>query len=284
MLTGCAIVSARPLCGNRCSELCFISMSITSHGIGDRGPPAAAAGAAGAATRSAGIDRRVSSRSVRGVDKCGASLSQCVPYLIAVCAVFLSIIPLCCCSSSAASAASRPMRKLVAAPNWAPAQQQQRAPRVCPSYEDLDAGSRAYLAAVVFEGKARSKSDVHAGLYRVTFDIVTVFKGDVAANSQVRLEFLAPNARNAPRASNSTSVTVQQLIRASSATSAASASSPGRKVRGCVVSADIRTGRRYIVFASRLSPNNFTAVGSPVVHTKKAFKDVKSTVCQRCGQ
>jgi hypothetical protein len=50
------------------------------------------------------------------------------------------------------------------------------------------------------------------------------------------------------------------------------------------VTAEIRTGRRYLVFAAHWGPNNFTAFGSPLVHTKKSLKDVRSTLCPRCGE
>ena len=200
--------------------------------------------------------------------------------------------------------------------------------RVCPSYENLDAGSRAYLAPVVFEGKARSKSDVlSAGLYRVTFDVVTVLKGsDVATpNTQVRLEFLSPHATDwrgraltkpapltvADAADAAARASVPAAVRTNTALASASATTstmknitktslvPAKtqpvtakkrkrpsmdKARTCVVEADVKPGRRYMVFANSFGPNNFTAVGTPLVHTKKTLKEARSILCHRCGK
>ena len=204
------------------------------------------------------------------------------------------------------------------------------------------AGTRAYMAPVVFEGKARSRSD--GPVYRVTFDVVTVYKGEVATGSQVRLEFKSGQASASSSSSasggsmNSKSLRSLSLTNSNSAArsphrtlsadrhhSVASSSSSSSIVRSgsgsssaviignagaggsntgisrslhhrqhhhrhqhhnreCLVTADIRTGRRYLVFAAHWGPNNFTAYGSPLVHTKKSLKDVRSTLCPRCGE
>jgi len=148
------------------------------------------------------------------------------------------------------------------------------APVVCPwkdsSGEEHDvAGTRAYVAPVVFEGKARSKSTDSGPVYRVTFDVVTVYKGGLTAGSQVRLEFINNNGTTATATSRRTMT---------------SSSSSSNSKRECLVSADIRTGRRYLVFAAHWGPNNLTAAGSPLIHTKKNVKDVRSTLCPRCGK
>lgn len=191
------------------------------------------------------------------------------------------------------------------------------------------AGTRAYLAPVVFEGKARSRSD--GPVYRVTFDVVTVFKGDVSPGSQVRLEFAKAADSGALRSLGGsrrqpagTAVVAERVkpsrtsgrslssARDSHSSSSSSSSSPsGRAVQRrrpeatnqlsnhhssnshhrhhshqnkCLVTAEIRTGRHYLVFANRWGPNNFTAFGSPIVPTKKSLKDVRSTLCPRCGE
>jgi hypothetical protein len=179
------------------------------------------------------------------------------------------------------------------------------------------AGTRAYMAPVVFEGKARSRSD--GPVYRVTFDVVTVYKGEVAlTGSQVRLEFKSGTtttpATTPPAAANSKSL---RSLSHNSATGRSRTLSAGRRIsassdgagqspvrrrqpgqgqqphhhrhqhhntRECLVTAEIRTGRRYLVFAAHWGPNNFTAFGSPLVHTKKSLKDVRSTLCPRCGE
>lgn len=147
---------------------------------------------------------------------------------------------------------------------------------VCPwkdsSGEQHDvAGTRAYLAPVVFEGKARSKSTDSGPVYRVTFDVVTVYKGGLTAGSQVRLEFINNNGTT----TTTTTATSRRTM---------TSSSSSNSKRECLVSADIRTGRRYLVFAAHWGPNNLTAVGSPLIHTKKNVKDVRSTLCPRCGK
>ena len=170
------------------------------------------------------------------------------------------------------------------------------------------AGTRAYMAPVVFEGKARSRSD--GPVYRVTFDVVTVYKGEVATGSQVRLEFKSGQSssssskslRSLSHTNNSAARSPHRTLSASSSSnsnSRSSSSSSGTQLhhhrqhhhrhqhhsnRECLVTADIRTGRRYLVFAAHWGPNNFTAFGSPLVHTKKSLKDVRSTLCPRCGE
>jgi hypothetical protein len=179
------------------------------------------------------------------------------------------------------------------------------------------AGTRAYMAPVVFEGKARSRSD--GPVYRVTFDVVTVYKGEVAlTGSQVRLEFksgtttttattttAAANSKSLRSLSHNSATGRSRTLSAGrriSASSDGAGQSPVRRrqpgqgqqphhhrhqhhnTRECLVTAEIRTGRRYLVFAAHWGPNNFTAFGSPLVHTKKSLKDVRSTLCPRCGE
>lgn len=158
------------------------------------------------------------------------------------------------------------------------------------------AGTRAYLAPVVFEGKARSKSTDSGPVYRVTFDVVTVYKGQVASGSQVRLEFISnqtvvmtstgrPSIRRTMAVNKSSSHhhPHHQHHHHHSSSGSSSSSNSASSNRECLVSADIRTGRRYLVFAAHWGPNNLTAVGSPLVHTKKSLKEVRSTLCPRCG-
>ena len=180
------------------------------------------------------------------------------------------------------------------------------------------AGTRAYMAPVVFEGKARSRSD--GPVYRVTFDVVTVYKGEVAlTGSQVRLEFksgLTTTTTTQPAAAATAILPRSKSLRSLSHNSRSRTLSAGRRIsasnsnsdvrrqqgqqqqqqhhhhrrhqhhntRECLVTAEIRTGRRYLVFAAHWGPNNFTAFGSPLVHTKKSLKDVRSTLCPRCGE
>ncbi|XP_059352495.1 uncharacterized protein LOC130700553 isoform X2 [Daphnia carinata] len=180
------------------------------------------------------------------------------------------------------------------------------------------AGTRAYMAPVVFEGKARSRSD--GPVYRVTFDVVTVYKGEVATGSQVRLEFKSGAAAAATTTAHQSTASHSKQLRSLSRNAATTRSrtlsaarrtgdvgsagagagasgqrrrQPGQQhhrrhqhhsARQCLVTAEIRTGRRYLVFAAHWGPNNFTAYGSPLVHTKKSLKDVRSTLCPRCAR
>jgi hypothetical protein len=205
---------------------------------------------------------------------------------------------------------------------------------VAAGHEADVAGTRAYMAPVVFEGKARSRSD--GPVYRVTFDVVTVYKGEVAlTGSQVRLEFKSTTTTTQPAATAATTTILPQRSKSlrslshNSATTRSRTLSAGRRIsasnrnsdvvglgsssgrrrqqgqqqqqqqqqqhhhhhrhqhhntRECLVTAEIRTGRRYLVFAAHWGPNNFTAFGSPLVHTKKSLKDVRSTLCPRCGE
>ncbi|XP_045035417.1 protein vein isoform X2 [Daphnia magna] len=183
-------------------------------------------------------------------------------------------------------------------------------PAAAAAYEADVAGTRAYMAPVVFEGKARSRSD--GPVYRVTFDVVTVYKGEVAlAGSQVRLEFKSgatpahrsavggPSKHLRSLSRNSATTRSRTLSAARRASDVASGASGQRRrqqagqhhrrhqhhsARQCLVTAEIRTGRRYLVFAAHWGPNNFTAFGSPLVHTKKSLKDVRSTLCPRCAR
>ena len=214
-------------------------------------------------------------------------------------------------SSSAAAATAAASSVSASFMRRARTRTQTRTARVCPSYENLDAGSRAYLAPVVFEGKARSKSDVlSAGLYRVTFDVVTVLKGgDVTTpNTQVRLEFLSPHAtdwRGKPLVKPTPLTVATAALRTNTVTTTATTNatkaslsprksqalvkkrkrpSTDSKARACVVEADVKPGRRYMVFANSYGPNNFTAVGAPLVHTKRTLKEARSILCHRCGK
>nr|CAH0108387.1 unnamed protein product [Daphnia galeata] len=198
---------------------------------------------------------------------------------------------------------------------------------VAAGHEADVAGTRAYMAPVVFEGKARSRSD--GPVYRVTFDVVTVYKGEVAlTGSQVRLEFkstttqptaatttiLPQRSKSLRSLSHNSATTRSRTLSAGRRISASNrnsdvvglGSSSGRRrqqgqqqqqqqhhhhhrhqhhnTRECLVTAEIRTGRRYLVFAAHWGPNNFTAFGSPLVHTKKSLKDVRSTLCPRCAR
>jgi len=214
-------------------------------------------------------------------------------------------------SSSAAAATAAASSVSASFMRRARTRTQTRTARVCPSYENLDAGSRAYLAPVVFEGKARSKSDVlSAGLYRVTFDVVTVLKGgDVTTpNTQVRLEFLSPHAtdwRGKPLVKPTPLTVATAALRTNTVTTTATTNatkaslsprksqalvkkrkrpSTDSKARACVVEADVKPGRRYMVFANSYGPNNFTAVGAPLVHTKRTLKEARSILCHRCAR
>ena len=162
---------------------------------------------------------------------------------------------------------------------------------VCPGGDELDAGSRAYLTPVVFEGKARSKSDIHAatshhgGYYRVTFDVVAVLKGDVHAGSQVRFEFVNPaTSLNGVKTWPSNHSALSAVSAATVRSRTSSKLTQLFRGHGCVVAADVRAGRRYLVFANQFGAHNLTAIGPPLLHNKKTLKEVRATLCHKCGQ
>ena len=132
------------------------------------------------------------------------------------------------------------------------------ADRKCNTRTDLmDEASKAYLSPLVFEAEARSKSSPrHNGIYGVTFDVLKVYKGSIKSNVQIRLQFTRSNSRR-----------------------------PRKHEKTCLVSAHLRTGRKYIVFANEPhSPHNYTVFTSPVKYSRKARRSIKKVLCKKCGK
>lgn len=56
------------------------------------------------------------------------------------------------------------------------------------------------------------------------------------------------------------------------------------KKAGELVKANIKRGRRYIVFVNGIGPHNYTILGEPIAKTKKNTKAVLNVLCKNCGK
>ncbi|XP_046753033.1 protein vein isoform X2 [Diprion similis] len=131
----------------------------------------------------------------------------------------------------------------------------------CP---DVDVGNRAYLAPTVFEGKARSMSSARKpeSNYAVTFEVKRVYKSQsgfqpLVKNDSVRLHFRDKMPGKSTSCENS---------------GIGGLSAPG------VVQANIKRGKVYLVFVSRVGPRNFTILGEPIIRSKKNAQAVQAVV------
>ncbi|XP_046611691.1 protein vein isoform X1 [Neodiprion virginianus] len=131
----------------------------------------------------------------------------------------------------------------------------------CP---DVDVGNRAYLAPTVFEGKARSMSSARKpeSNYAVTFEVKRVYKSQsgfqpLVKNDSVRLHFRDKTPGKSTLCEKSGIDGV---------------SAPG------VVRANIKRGKVYLVFVSRVGPRNFTILGEPIIRSKKNAQAVQAVV------
>ncbi|XP_071438587.1 pro-neuregulin-2, membrane-bound isoform-like [Hetaerina americana] len=128
-----------------------------------------------------------------------------------------------------------------------------------------DVASRAYLSPVVFEAKARSRGAVASGgTYGVTFVVQRVHKGDVRRKSQVRLQFMTPP---------------NEAGTATPASLEAGGPQPGGP---WPVQANIRRGGRYVVFARKIGPHNYSATGEPVQRSRKILAALQDVLCDNC--
>uniref|UniRef100_A0A1B6DH23 Protein vein n=1 Tax=Clastoptera arizonana TaxID=38151 RepID=A0A1B6DH23_9HEMI len=145
-----------------------------------------------------------------------------------------------------------------------------RPPQPCSHIGDgtNDVAARAYLAGVVFEGKARSRSADKGpgGMYAVTFSVQHVYKDTnpvaLRLRSQVRLNFKEKTRPSTPR----------PCVQDFNYTSRSSE----------LVKANIKSGGKYLVFVSGAGPRNYTVLGEPVFRTKKNLQAVRDVLCQNC--
>jgi hypothetical protein len=127
-----------------------------------------------------------------------------------------------------------------------------------------DVGVKAYLAQTVFEGKARSRSEVIDGVYNVTFVVQHVYKGSEPGflKSQVRLQF----AEKLTASNNH----FQKC------------NDEGNK--NSVMRANITSGGKYIVFVDKIEQHLFKARGEPVKRNEKIVKAVKDSLRPNYGK
>lgn len=130
---------------------------------------------------------------------------------------------------------------------------------------------REMKSDTIFEGKARSFSAARAALYNVTFVVRHVYKGgpELTAKTLVRLQFARP--QTAPREAAATGCPRQQAQRLAERDH---------------VSADIRRGAKYVVFAERRGPNLYRAISDPLVKTRKLHAKLVRIIkiCHGCGK
>ncbi|XKL66048.1 hypothetical protein PGB90_009468 [Kerria lacca] len=140
--------------------------------------------------------------------------------------------------------------------------------------ETNEISARAYTADTIFEGKVRSKSTVKdpIGKYGVTFVVQHVYKDQsngqnaLRNKTQVRLFFIEKS-----HSSNATKPTAHCVQRYNYT-----------KRTGDLTKANIKRGRRYIVFVNGIGPHNYTIIGEPIPQTKKNLQAVKEVLCGNC--
>lgn len=132
----------------------------------------------------------------------------------------------------------------------------------CP---DADIGNRAFLAPTVFEGKARSMSSLRkpGSNYAVTFEVKQVYKSQpgfqpLLKNDSVRLHF-------------------RDKVPGKSTLCGSDASGQMDGQSG-MVRANIKRGKVYLVFVSRVGPRNFTILGEPMIRSKKNAQAVQAVI------
>ena len=128
--------------------------------------------------------------------------------------------------------------------------------------------ARAYMAGTVFEGKVRSgnRAPQPGGVYSVTFVVQKLIKDNssvqLSLHSPVRLRFRdkkGPDPGSPGSCQQSYNFTRRDPVRA-----------------------NIKQGRKYIVFVTGLGPHNFTVIGEPVIRTDKNSKAIRDVLCRNC--
>ncbi|XP_065208283.1 protein vein isoform X3 [Planococcus citri] len=137
--------------------------------------------------------------------------------------------------------------------------------------ETNEISARAYMAETIFEGKVGSKSSVRdpGGRYGVTFVVQHVHKdqsngqNSLRIRTQVRLYFKQKLTTTKP-----TAHCVQRYNYT--------------RRPGDLTKANIKRGRRYIVFVNGIGPHNYTILGEPVPKTKRNLQAVRDVLCRNC--
>lgn len=133
--------------------------------------------------------------------------------------------------------------------------------------------ARAYMAETIFEGKVRSKSSVRdpGGKYGVTFVVQHVHKDQ-------------SNGQNALRPRTQVRLYFKQKLSTTKPTAHCVQRYNYTRRPGDLTKANIKRGRRYIVFVNGIGPHNYTILGEPVPKTKKNLQAVRDVLCRNCGK
>lgn len=139
--------------------------------------------------------------------------------------------------------------------------------------ETNEIAARAYMAETIFEGKVRSKSSVRdpGGKYGVTFVVQHVHKDQ-------------SNGQNALRPRTQVRLYFKQKLTTTKPTAHCVQRYNYTRRPGDLTKANIKRGRRYIVFVNGIGPHNYTILGEPVPKTKKNLQAVREVLCRNCGK
>lgn len=132
--------------------------------------------------------------------------------------------------------------------------------------KEYDITSRAYLADLIFEGTARSRSSSTSGRYDVTFVIQKILKQNnntLKAKSQIRLHFGGRANRKLSRDNPLNDCPIYSITK---------------------ISNNVKVGGKYYVFAERFGPMNYTAKGEPIVINRRNLKSIKSVISRNRGK
>ncbi|KAK9503161.1 hypothetical protein O3M35_011789 [Rhynocoris fuscipes] len=136
--------------------------------------------------------------------------------------------------------------------------------------------ARAYMAEIVFVGKARSRNVARevGGTYGVTFVVQDVYK-DISAKpltikKQIRFQFREKRGRQ------------QEHQRQQQPHNWCRQSYNYTRRPGDLVRTNIKRGGKYIVFVMGVGPLNYTLLGEPVFRSHKNVRAVRDILCQNC--
>lgn len=129
--------------------------------------------------------------------------------------------------------------------------------------KEYDITSRAYLADLIFEGTARSRSSGAKGRYDVTFSIQRILKqknNTYKPKSQIRLHFGGRASRRSSQYNLLNDCPINSITSSK------------------IQKANVKVGGKYYVFAERFGPGNYTAKGDPIVINKRNLKSIRSVI------
>lgn len=135
--------------------------------------------------------------------------------------------------------------------------------------KEYDITSRAFLADLIFEGTARSRSSSTSGRYDVTFVIQKILKqknSTFKQKSQIRLHFGGKANRKSSRNNLLNDCPINSINNSK------------------ITKANVRVGGKYYVFAERFGPGNYTAKGEPIVINRRNLKSIRSVISRNRGK